>query len=161
MGVYGCSRSEAGSEGPALVGLMMNLSAFHRELIPQRGLSLGQYIGLRFVQAHEPVRISVLAESSLVSRPTATAFVDGLERRGWVVRRRSSKDRRSVVLGLTAKARRTLEAIDREQARFVRRAFARLAPEGRRQTVEWLTELNGAIAEELATRRARPSRRRA
>lgn len=137
----------------------MSLSSFHRELITEQGLSLGQYIGLRFVAGNEPVRISALARSTLVSRPTATAYVDGMERRGWVRRIRSREDRRAVVLVLTAKARRSLRAIDAEQTRFFTRAFARLSPARRRQTVEWLHELANALDAQLKARQSRAARR--
>jgi DNA-binding MarR family transcriptional regulator len=128
----------------------MNLSEFHRSVIPEHSLSLGQYIGLRFVAAKEPVRISVLARSFRIARPTATAFVDGMERRGWVRRVRSEDDRRAVVLRLTPKAHRTLGRIDIEQARFFQGAFARLSPARQRQAVRALEALGRAFEAELA-----------
>ncbi len=143
---------------PALVGLLMSLSAFHRVIIPKHGLTLGQYIGLRFVAMNEPVRISALARSFLIARPTATAFVDGMERRGWARRGRSEEDRRAVVLRLTPKAYRTLRQIDAEQARFLAGAFARLPPTRRRQAVVGLTELGQALETELALRGSRDGR---
>ena len=138
--------------GAALARLLMSLSAFHRAIIPSHGLSLGQYWGLRFVAVHEPVRMSALARIALVSRPTATAFVDGMERRGWIRRGRSPTDRRAVVLHLTPKAERVLQRIDAEQSRLFARAFARVSPSRRRQAVVWLDELGRAMEVELAIR---------
>lgn len=135
----------------ALVSLLTTLSAFHRSRIPRYGLSLGQYLGLRFVVTHAPVRISALARVALVSPPTATAFVDGMERRGWVRRSRSREDRRVVVVIPTPKALRTLHELDAEQRALFRRAFQRIPAQDRERAAVWLNEVGKVVEAELGT----------
>lgn len=52
-----------------------------------------------------------LAGKLLRSCGSVTAVVDGLERRGLVARRRPAEDKRFVRVALTAKGRRTIEAL--------------------------------------------------
>lgn len=146
------SRTGTTEPVPALVELLMTLSAFHRALIPRHSLSLGQYISLRFIATHEPVRISALARMFVVAPPTATTFVDGMERRGWIRRERSATDRRAVTLKLTPKARRTLRQIDAALERFFEGAFARLPPSRRRASAAAIAELGRSLETELSAR---------
>ncbi len=141
------------------IALLMNLSAYYRTAIPRYGLSLGQYTALRYIAANEPVRISALARFVTISRPTATAFVDGMERKGWVLRVRSEEDRRAIGLRLTPQASRALRELETEQAEFLARALARLPYGHRRETVKWLGEVNRALRAELMANGIPPTRR--
>ncbi len=60
------------------------------------GLVLGQ------LRDHGPMSPSELGERLIVTRATVTGVVDSLERRGYVVRSPNSRDRRGIVVGLTA-----------------------------------------------------------
>jgi len=51
-----------------------------------------------------------IAESALLSTGATTARIDGLEGRGLVSRRRSSSDRRSILVKLTAEGRTIVDA---------------------------------------------------
>jgi len=61
------------------------------------------------------------------------AFVDFLERAGFVVRRRDERDRRRYALQLTATGRRALRQRDEEAERLNEELFAPLCPEEREQ----------------------------
>jgi DNA-binding MarR family transcriptional regulator len=138
--------------------LLMDVGAFYRTAIPRYGLSLGQYTGLRYIAANEPVRISALARCVTISRPTATAFVDRMERKGWVLRIRSEEDRRVIGLRLTPKASRLLWTLETEHAEFLARALARLPRGRRREVVTWLGEVDRALRAERAAHGMAPAR---
>jgi DNA-binding MarR family transcriptional regulator len=55
-----------------------------------------------------------------------TVIVDGLVRRGWVVRRRATGDRRRVTVHLTARGRALLRAVPRRLDLRWRRALRQL-----------------------------------
>lgn len=136
---------------PTLVPLLSSLMVYQKSLIPRYGLSPGQYLGLRFIQYNAPVRISALARLSVVSRPTATALTDVMERKGWIHRVPSREDRRVIVLELTPKAERALKTIDEELMRFFARAFARIPSRRRKGAVVGLLDLGNALRAELAS----------
>jgi DNA-binding MarR family transcriptional regulator len=84
---------------------------------------------------------SDLAHRMGISGPTCTAIVDQLVDGGFVARRRSSDDRRQVVLAITPKGRRTLEAIWGEMESTLGQALEDLPAEGVRVTARTLRDL--------------------
>lgn len=82
-------------------------SDLDRELTSRAGMSLDDYDVLYQVRsAGEPIRMTTLAERILISRPTASRVVDRLVRKGWIRRWQDDRDRRVVLLELTAEGRR-------------------------------------------------------
>src|SRR4051794_30349069 len=76
--------------------------ARHRQSAGDGDLTIAQYGLLApLLDAAEAPGVRELAEAAGVSSPTATRMLDGLERRGLVVRERSERDRRAVHLSLT------------------------------------------------------------
>ena len=71
--------------------------------------------------------MKALAQASLQDAATMTAIVDGLVRRGWVVRRRSAGDRRRVSVRLTVRGRTLLRAVPRRLDLRWHRALRRLS----------------------------------
>lgn len=67
-----------------------------------------------------------LGSKLFTSRPNVTLVVDQLEERGLVVRKRSSRDRRSVQVSLSPAGRRLIERIFPEHAAKVADAFSAL-----------------------------------
>jgi DNA-binding MarR family transcriptional regulator len=68
---------------------------------------------VRYVDEHGPSTIRELAERTRVTHSAASQTVAEMERRGWVALR-AGHDARHRVVRLTAKARRTLPAINAE-----------------------------------------------
>jgi len=79
------------------------------KVLGEDGLTLAQYRVLAFLSQGEWAA-SKLAEWLVVSRPSVTALVDGLVEQGWVERKASEADRRTVLHELTAAGRRRFEA---------------------------------------------------
>jgi DNA-binding MarR family transcriptional regulator len=87
------------------------------------GLTLSQYGLIEPLLQAEGIGVQELAAQAGVAAPTATRVLDTLERRGFVVRNRSERDRRAVQVVLTPIGRRALSERHewlrmREQALF-------------------------------------------
>jgi DNA-binding MarR family transcriptional regulator len=90
-------------------------------------LTVAQYVPLVYLAtARGEVGMRRLSEASLQDAATMTVIVDGLVRRGWVVRRRATGDRRRVTVHLTARGRALLRAVPRRLDLRWRRALRRL-----------------------------------
>ena len=75
-----------------------------RSLAPH-GLTLQQWILLTALWREDGLTVSQLAAYYRVSDPTASSLVDRMEAKGLVVRRRTDRDRRKVIVCLTEKGR--------------------------------------------------------
>jgi DNA-binding MarR family transcriptional regulator len=82
-----------------------------------RSLSVPQFRALVFLSRHPGASLSSMADHLGVTRPTASALVDRLVRRGLVTRAEHPQERRRLVLALTLSGARHLQ-----QAREVARA---------------------------------------
>lgn len=115
---------------------------------PFDGLSLAQY------QLIEPLRegeltVGVLAEAAGVAPPTATRMLDGLARDGFVCRRHSDEDRRSVLVSLTPAGCTAVEGAREQINAWRRRVFESLEPAEREQAAALLTRLSQAMEENM------------
>lgn len=80
-----------------------------RKLLRQFGLTGPQLVSLREIAARGELSGSSLAKAISVSLPTATGIVARLESRGLVLRRRSSSDRRQMLVSITEAGKHVLE----------------------------------------------------
>ncbi len=99
------------------------LRAFEDELFARFDLTAQQYNLLRLSRAAHPERVPtlVLAQRLISRAPDITRMLDKLESRGLIARTRPSDNRRTVLVGITAKG----EALLREIAEPLRECHAR------------------------------------
>ena len=110
-------------------------------------LTLAQYYLLHPLETERGVPLSRLAESAGIAPPTATRVVDGLEKAGLVRRERSSSDRRTVLVSLTASGRRRVARKRTELADQRRRLYENLEPDERRHSERLLRHLAELICQ--------------
>jgi DNA-binding MarR family transcriptional regulator len=79
-----------------------------RALWHRFGLTAPQLGSLLAISREQPISTGSLAKRLHLGQPTVTGIVDRLERRGYVVRERGERDRRSVLLRLTASGQQVL-----------------------------------------------------
>ncbi len=89
------------------------LRAIEDALFEPWEITAQQYNILRLLEAGHPDPIPTLTLSAkLVSRaPDITRMLDKLEKRGWIVRKRSETDRRAVLVGITKSGLKLTDAI--------------------------------------------------
>jgi len=108
------------------------------------GMTLPQYRVLAFL-SHGEWAASKLAERLVVSRPSITALVDGLVEQGWVERKASKTDRRSVLHELTHDGRRRLERATAVLAEGIDALLDHLDDEERGRAEDGLALLHVAV----------------
>ena len=88
------------------------LRALEDELFAGFDLTAQQYNLLRLLRAaHEPIPTLALAERLVSRAPDITRMLDRLEKDGFIKRARSTSDRRTVLVALTARGRALLDRI--------------------------------------------------
>ena len=105
------------------------------------GLSLAQAVLLRPLMDGGACGVGELADAAGIASPTATRTLDGLVRDGYITRRPSQSDRRSVLVELTDRGHAAMT-----QARDAMRArrgvlYERLSPEEREEAEELFRRL--------------------
>jgi MarR family transcriptional regulator, organic hydroperoxide resistance regulator len=109
-------------------------------------LSSSQFHLLEPLAARETMQICAVAEAAGVAPPTASRMLDGLVKRGLVVRTRpESGDRRRVEVALTDEGRRLVAAKRERVADAREEVFHRLSPSERRAAARLLQSLAAAI----------------
>ena len=81
------------------------------DLLQAQDISLHEYLVLALVSSENgPLRPTELSETLGISRPQITRLLDALEKRGWIIRKHSTVDRRSLFLRLTDKGQEHFES---------------------------------------------------
>jgi DNA-binding MarR family transcriptional regulator len=93
-----------------------------------RGISGPRLSALSVLVSEGPMRIGELAQIEQVEPPTMTRLVDAMERDGHVRRRPDPRDRRAVVLGITAKGTRVLGAHRAQRVAMLATGVRSLSP---------------------------------
>lgn len=113
-------------------------------------VSAAQYNALRILRGAggEGLPCGEVARRMITREPDITRLLDRLEARGLVARRRSTRDRRVVLTGITPAGAALLDALDPRVHATHRRQLGHLGPRPLRQLIRLL---------ELARRRPPPS----
>jgi DNA-binding MarR family transcriptional regulator len=115
----------------------------------EAGLSLPQYHLLEPLRDGGEVAVGELAEAAGVAPPTATRMLDCLARDGYVLRRHSELDRRSVLVSLTGEGEDTVEATHEIVAAWRGKVLAGLEPQERERAAVLLERLSEILEEQL------------
>jgi DNA-binding MarR family transcriptional regulator len=113
------------------------------------GMSLSQYYLLEGLRDTPELPVGELAEIAGVAPPTATRMLDCLARDGYITRRHSETDRRSVLVCLTPAGEEAVEQAHRVVQSWRRDVFERLDPDEREQAAALMERLSQVLAEEL------------
>ncbi len=110
------------------------------------GLTQAQFGALECLGHLGSMTIGELCRKQLVSGGNMTVVVDNLEREGLVERLRTRKDRRVIVVRLTARGGRRFEEIFATHARHVARVASVLSAQEQRELGRLLKKLGCGIA---------------
>jgi MarR family 2-MHQ and catechol resistance regulon transcriptional repressor len=119
--------------------------AVHRHLVGKR-LTSSQFGVIEALLHLGPLCQGEVAAKLLRSGASTTSVVEGLEKRGLVVRQRTEEDRRFVRVALTGKGRRLIEEIFPAHAQAVTRVFSVLTDEEQEQLRRLCRKLGTAAA---------------
>src|SRR3954463_7694172 len=120
------------------------------EALEKHHLTLGQFDILATLRRNGPkggLAASALLEGVILSSGGMPARLDSLCRDGWIYRKTDPKDRRKVVVELTAKGRRTIDAATRTRFAEAAESQPPLTPRQRAKLAEmlrrWLAQVAG------------------
>jgi len=114
-------------------------------------LSLGKLYALIYLLGEEACERPFACPSDIamalgVTRPTVTSLLDGLERDGYISRRVNDKDRRTLFVALTVKARNFLDAYVPDHCMRLNKLMASLSESDRATMMELLSRIDVAAA---------------
>lgn len=85
----------------AIRRIIQSIDLHSRRLVKQFGLTGPQLIILREISQSEEITASDISKAISLSQATVTGVLDRLEKRGYIVRKRSDRDRRRTLVGIT------------------------------------------------------------
>jgi MarR family 2-MHQ and catechol resistance regulon transcriptional repressor len=134
----------------ALITLLRASDAFAVAL--QRELAAEQLTSSQFAVMEALLHLGPLCQGDLAGKllrsgGSTTAVVEGLERRGFVVRQRTEEDKRYVRVALTAKGRKVITGLFPEHARTVTRLFGALDADEQEELRRLCRKLGTAVRE--------------
>lgn len=112
----------------AVRGLVSALSRTARLIEQRTGVTNAQLFLLQQIAGEDNLSVNELAARAMTHQSTASVVLSRLERRGLVLRVRSTVDARSVVLRLTPAGRRVLRRAPSPATSEIVDAIARLTP---------------------------------
>jgi DNA-binding MarR family transcriptional regulator len=112
-------------------------------------LTLPQYHLLEALRESPELPVGELADRAGVAPPTATRMLDCLVRDGYIARRHSETDRRSVLVSLTDAGEAAVEQAHTTIDAWRRDVFERLQPDEREPAARLLARLAEVLEEEL------------
>jgi DNA-binding MarR family transcriptional regulator len=115
----------------------------------EAGLSLPQYYVLEALRDTHELPVGELADRAGVAPPTATRMLDCLARDGFVERRHSETDRRSVLVSLTPDGAQAVEKAHAVIEAWRRQVFESLEPEEREPAARLLARLAQVLEDQL------------
>jgi MarR family 2-MHQ and catechol resistance regulon transcriptional repressor len=120
--------------------------------ITNAGLCLTDFAAMEALLHKGPLTISEIQEKVLLASGSMTAAIDRLEKRGLVVRKSTSSDRRARVVELTQEGKRVATEYFKKHARDLEALMSALSAEEKRQVYASLKKLGLLAAQELAER---------
>ena len=130
----------------ALTSLIRVYQFRDRDRICCHDLSVTQWYALDSLVSGGPFTLNELAGELYLEKSTMSRVVDGLERKGYVVRNRHPDDGRAVLLEANSKGLEIHRKIEEEILAGEERLLGGFDPEVRRAMVEFLRRLTDAAA---------------
>ena len=127
-----------------LVAIARFFDAFEREAVCCGTVTQAQCVVLQFLLDGER-DLSAVSEFTGGSKSASTRLVDGLERKGWITRRRDDDDRRRVFVALTPPGRAEAERLGQMTEAALSAVIGQLPPDRRDSLGATLGELRGAM----------------
>ena len=123
---------------------------FHAAIAHRLDLHLTDLKALHLL-GPKPMTAGVLAEQVGLTLPAVTALIDRLEKAGYVVRERASKDRRKVTVQVVPKSLEKVNRLYDGQYARMSKIFSSYSHEQFATIMEFLEKTNQVLLEEAAT----------
>jgi MarR family 2-MHQ and catechol resistance regulon transcriptional repressor len=125
-----------------------------RVRIADHALSVQQCSALETVVTAGPSTLATVSAKLLLDKSTTSRIVDGLERKGYIVRRRDPLDGRAIRITATDEGRAICERVRQNLIFETRRVLESLSPDSRRDAARLLSSLTNAVSARMRTAQA-------
>ena len=136
-------------EVDGIVETIIYLYTESRRLTKQRARELGltgpQLTVIKLLETFGDLSLSSLSERIRAQNSTVTGIIDRMEREGWVVRERSTTDRRVVFIKLTDKGRELARSTQVEPMEIFRNVLMTLGKDDTRDLLRILSKLQRKV----------------
>ncbi len=109
-------------------------------------LSIAQMNLMMTVRSHEELTLSRLAELLKVSPPSVSVMVERLVERNMLIRKRSSRDRRKVIISLSPESEQRIEKMEEQMLASFIELVEELGPETARKWGEVLERVEEVLS---------------
>ena len=131
-----------------LFQLFCNLKALYQKKLNLPGISFQQMLAIANID-DDGLEMSSLSKTLGIDNSTGTRLIDGLERKGLVVRVRDNLDNRIVKIFLTNRGEKTYNSIDFELEKIGDEIESQINLKTKEELVELGISLNWAIIKHL------------
>jgi DNA-binding MarR family transcriptional regulator len=101
-------------------------------------------LSILYTSVVKKIRMNDVSEACGIRKSTASRYVDSLEDKGLVVRRRDGEDKRIIYVEPTIKGKSLIAENEKKLAKYVEKGMARLTPAEQKKLVELLVKFTGA-----------------
>ncbi len=145
------ARDFAGQVLHLISDLVKNNEMCDRECVAQYGVTASQGYTMLSLPEEDTLSMNELSKAMSVDNSTMTRMVDQLVDKALVYRKPDEKDRRLVLIGLTAQGQKLRTALEEELKNFYKLALDGISEEESLGIIHGLQRLNGAIAKAIAS----------
>jgi DNA-binding MarR family transcriptional regulator len=147
------AKAPEGDDTPIDLSLLQQMVGFHvhmfdvamyqrfYERFADRAFTPAIFSTLAVIRQNPGIRHGALADALCIQRPNLTALINKLERLGYVSRRSSSEDKRSVALHLTDRGERAVATMQERMLAFDREVTAGLSASERKTLLALLQKV--------------------
>lgn len=121
--------------------LMKEIHVYERNFFTRGNITFPQLWALDFLREHPACTMHQFAHAMHSQQSTATGLVDRMARLKLVRRERSRKDRRVVLVSLSANGRAVVRQINGQRRKMTVRMFSRMTPRDRTRYLDILERL--------------------
>ena len=130
--------------GELLSRLFIDLQSILRSTLKLPNTSFQQIFAI-FIMEHDGIEMSKFSKILGIDNSTATRLIDGLEKKGWVIRKRSKEDNRILQVFLTSKGNDIYNSIEIQLEKMGSAIENQLDENLRQEISEVVLSLNWAL----------------
>jgi len=116
-----------------------------RDQMAKGSLSVPQYWALLYIGGHGPCPMNEICEAMNLKCSSASGLVDRLSKLGMVKRARDPKDRRSVLVSVTAKGSKAVQHSREEKRQMIAKMFEPLSDKERMQYLSLVEKIASGL----------------
>ncbi|MFA5198305.1 MAG: MarR family transcriptional regulator, partial [Candidatus Omnitrophota bacterium] len=111
-------------------------------------VTLSQMFILEYLQEHSPSRMTELANFMKVSAAASTGMVQRLVLLGYIQREYNQKDRRVVMIRISAKGSEFLKKMNQQRFHMISSVFGKLTEKDRQEYLRIITQVRDILEKE-------------